>query len=314
MKGATTRVVTNSPAAAETSVANVAATTSTVVLGNSTTADNQVKTVHSMSGIQALAAAAAATQKMNVSPVTNAIRIASPLTPVRAATNIRIQNTGTTVLRQASPQLAGKQLFIQKPLPQGQIVTLVKTSQGMTVATVPKGSLVQAGKTATGTSVLPQTAKSPTIVKLVPNTVGGNKVLTTMKTIPPNMIQMNKAGKQTIVISKSGNQIARGTTPQVLVVSSGSGIRTTIQTVSSQQSANSSTSTTSINLNPVASAGGTQQTLSNVKIAGKPITITMPVSSLHGAQGKPVTITKHAVTLGNTGQIINVPNQSVQVI
>lgn len=93
-----------------------------------------------------------------------------------AATNIRIQNPGTTVLRQASPQLAGKQLILQKPLSQGQIVTLVKTSQGMTVAAVPKGSLVQAkqpGSPATATAVLPQTVtKSPTIVKLVPNAVG----------------------------------------------------------------------------------------------------------------------------------------------
>lgn len=71
--------------------------------------------------------------------------------------------------------MAGKQLILQKPLPQGQIVTLVKTSQGMTVATVPKGSLVQAKQpgSATTATVLPQSVtKSPTILKLIPNTVG----------------------------------------------------------------------------------------------------------------------------------------------
>lgn len=125
-----------------------------------------------------------------------------------------------------------------------------------------------------------------------------------MKTVPSNML------KPAIVISKSpGAQVVRGNAPQVLVVSSGAGIRT-IQTITTQPSTTSATSTTAINLNPVASVGANN--LQNIKIAGKPITITMPVSSLHGA-GKPVTITKQAV-IGSTGQIINVPNQgSVQV-
>lgn len=58
-----------------------------------------------------------------------------------------------------------------------------------------------------------------------------------MKTIPSNMIQLNKAGKQTIVISKGGTgQLPRVNQQQVLVVSSGSGIRS-VQTVSSSQNA-----------------------------------------------------------------------------
>lgn len=79
----------------------------------------------------------------------------------------------------------------------------MKTSTGMTLATLPKGgNLVQSGKT-TG-SVIPQQAKN-TIVKIVPSSPA-NKVLTTLKTIPSNMIQMNKTtGK--LVLSKGTGQI-----------------------------------------------------------------------------------------------------------
>lgn len=92
-------------------------------------------------------------------------------------TNVRIQSPNSTVLRQGAPQLAGKQLILQKPLPQGQIVTLVKTSQGLSVASVNKSSLVQskAGVQTTNT-VIQQAAtghKNPTIVKLLPNSVTG---------------------------------------------------------------------------------------------------------------------------------------------
>lgn len=64
--------------------------------------------------------------------------------------------------------------------------------------------------------------------------------------------------------------------------------------------------TTTINVHPVSSAGGTtmQQT---VKIGGKPVTITMPVGSAMQS-GKQITIAKQG------GQIINMPGtQSVQV-
>lgn len=67
--------------------------------------------------------------------------------------------------------------------------------------------------------------------------------------------------------------------------------------------------TTAINVQPVSTAGTTS--LQGMKIAGKPITITMPVSSLQNV-GKSVTLSKH--TVSNSGQIINVPGtQSVPV-
>lgn len=73
----------------------------------------------------------------------------------------------------------------------------------MTLATLPKsGNIVQSGKTA-GT-VIPQQTKN-TIVKIVPSSPA-NKVLTTLKTIPSNMIQMNKTtGK--LVLSKGAGQL-----------------------------------------------------------------------------------------------------------
>lgn len=87
-----------------------------------------------------------------------------------AGTNVRIQSPNTAVLRQGSPQLAGKQLILQKPLTQGvsgQIVTLVKTSQGISVQSKP-------GSTTTGTILQQGTSpKTPTIVKLVPNALTG---------------------------------------------------------------------------------------------------------------------------------------------
>lgn len=108
-------------------------------------------------------------------------------------------------IRQVTPQLAGKQLLVKQggniikaPGVQQQVVTLVKTSTGMTLATLPKGNIVQT-KTTTGT-VLPQQTKN-TIVKIVPNV---NKLLT--KTIPSKVIQMNKTtGK--LVLSKGTGQI-----------------------------------------------------------------------------------------------------------
>lgn len=221
--------------------------------------------------------------------------------PIAAVTGTVVATAGTatgtpTVIRPVnSTPIAGKQLILQKPLSQGQIVTLVKTSQGMTVASLPKG-MVPANKPTTTTVVSQSPVKmTPTIVKLLPNS---NKI-TGMKTVPPGTIQLNK-GNKTIVISKTGQQIIRGPGSQVLVVSSGSGIRT-VQTVSNQQSTVSNTTTTTLNINPVSSPG------TNVKLS-KPFTITMPVTGLHQA-GKPVTITKQAVS--NTGTIINVPAQTL---
>lgn len=106
----------------------------------------------------------------------------------------------------------GIPVIIKKSLTAGgstgapQYVTLVKTSTGMTVATMPKMAMMQSRPPAPVSSAA--LAPGATIVKLVSaNTVGGNKIIT----LPSNMLQLGKSsvgGKQTIVITKSASQPA----------------------------------------------------------------------------------------------------------
>ncbi|XP_049878347.1 host cell factor 1 [Pectinophora gossypiella] len=126
---------------------------------------------------------------------------------------------GATVLRQASGN-AGIPVIIKKTPGanaqagnQPQYVTLVKTSTGMTVATMPKVAMMQ-NRPAVPVSAAQGLAPGATIVKLVSaNTVGGNKIIT----LPSNMLQLGKTGvggKQTIVITKSAGQAAQSSQPQ----------------------------------------------------------------------------------------------------
>ncbi|KYB29557.1 host cell factor 2 isoform X1 [Tribolium castaneum] len=224
-----------------------------------------------LSGIQALAAAAAATQKITVAPQTTQIKIASP--------NVRVQGTTGPIIRQTS-QVAGKPLIVQKGSSiiqksgvQQQVVTLVKTSTGMTLATLPKAGNIVQNKT-------PQQPKN-TIVKIMPSNPS-SKVLTTVKAIPSNLLQMNKAtGK--LMLSKSAGQIPTINNQQVIVVSSSSGIRT-MQSVTSAQTVPVVKSTT-VNVQPIASSSAITG-LQGVKI-GKPITLSMPMTVV----GSPKTLT-----------------------
>ncbi|XP_053616453.1 host cell factor 1 [Plodia interpunctella] len=123
---------------------------------------------------------------------------------------------GATVLRQSGGN-AGIPVIIKKTPGANsqssntpQYVTLVKTSTGMTVATVPKVAMVQ-NRPSAPVSVAQGQGISPgaTIVKLVSaNTVGGNKIIT----LPSNVLQLGKSGvggKQTIVITKSASQASQ---------------------------------------------------------------------------------------------------------
>ncbi len=124
-----------------------------------------------MSGIQALAAAAAQTQRLPT-PSTGGIRmIQSPTVLTTSAGMTGTQtvrlSSGATILKpgtnlqglQTIQTAGGKQIILQKAgggaggaAGQTQIVTLVKTSQGMTVATVPKGMNLVQGKPGTTTT------------------------------------------------------------------------------------------------------------------------------------------------------------------
>lgn len=205
-----------------------------------------------------------------------------------ATSTVRLQGTPTGVVRQTSPQVQGKQLILQKSgtmLQKGnmqpQIVTLVKTSTGMTVATLPKNVQNQTK----GHTVIQQQGKNA-IVKILPST-SGNKVLTTMKTIPSNVIQMNKTTGKLVLSKNASGQLQTLGNQQVLVVSTNASIRT-IQTVSQAQPVTlSQPKTTTVHMQPVTSVSSIQ----NVKIAGKPITISMPVGTT-----KTVTLSKGTVS------------------
>lgn len=165
-----------------------------------------------------------------------------------------------------------------------QIVTLVKNSTAqMTVPNLPKtGSIIQTA------SSLQQGGKN-TIVKLVP---GNSKLIQAVKTIPSSMLQVNKAGKFVLAKNNAGQLSAVGN-QQVLVVSSNTGIRT-IQTVTNAQAVNvAQAKTTTVNVTPAVSA--TTVGLQNVKITGKPITISMPMNVV--AAPKTVTLAKTTVSL-----------------
>ncbi|XP_077488154.1 host cell factor isoform X3 [Amblyomma americanum] len=210
-----------------------------------------------MSGMAALAAAAAATQKMTTATSTtaaasptSAIRVVSP--SVLAQQGLKISSlpiqgspTGGAAVRLAAPgtllktgtAAGGKQIItVHKgaaATSQPQIVTLVKTTQGVTLATMPKVSLIQqAGKASPQGKVIPQGA---TIVKLVTTQAGGtpgkptlittsqtqqqptllgltgaagSPKVTILRTLPSNMVTVAKAGSPASVatVGSGGKQ------------------------------------------------------------------------------------------------------------
>ncbi|CAK9819158.1 Host cell factor [Anthophora plagiata] len=288
-------------------------TTEQVATVNTTVAG---QTPAAMSGIAALAAAAAATPKISMNNV--------PILPQTTANTIRMKNVqpgqqirfaapGATVLRTASPQQS-KQIILQKPgqniSGQPQIVHLLKTGQGM-VATVPKVSLIP-GKTVQATGAKPLN-QGPTILRLVnPNTVQGSKILTTMKT--SSIVAMSKgqniSGKQTIMITKPGGNGGLVGRNQIIVVTTGSGLRA-VQAVTTSQagSGQAGNITTPVNVLPLSATNHVtnQQGVKMIVVSsgamgggttGKPITITVP-----GQGGVPKTVT--IATKGNPQAIFN---------
>ncbi|XP_066994156.2 host cell factor 1 [Anabrus simplex] len=275
-----------------------------------------------MSGIQTLAAAAAATQKISTN---GAMTIPS---------TVKVSpGPGGTMLKTGQTAQGKPQIILQKPgggqtgTGTPQIVTLVKTSQGMTVAAMPKGGVIQSkpGTTLQGVNAknIPQGA---TIVKLLGAatgaTGGSSKVLTTMKTVAPNVMTVGKsaspgvAGKQTIMISKPGlvsgvqGSIGRGSGSQIIVVSTAAGLKT-IQTVSSSQ-AGSSPGTQLSAAGTVTGPGGVKMIMMSGAVGGaaggKPITFTVP-----GQQGGPprtLTIATKRAAGGQT-QFLALPSQSL---
>ncbi|CAG9829594.1 unnamed protein product [Diabrotica balteata] len=252
---------------------------------------------------------------------TNQVHSPKIISPIAARGPVKIQGTAGTIIREGSPQVAGKQLImkqggniIQKGGAPQQVVTFVKTSTGMTLATLPKGSnMVQAKP-----NVLPQSPKN-TIVKIIPTTAA-NKVQTSIKTIP---YHLDKATGKLVPLKTMG-QIPTIGNQQVLVVNSNAGLKN-IQTLTNAQSVNlSNVKTTSVNNQPVVTTTSLTN-LQGVKIAGKPITISMPMQVVGSPKtmtlskntkqvmigGKPVTV-QMATGTNKTLTLVQ-PNQSAAV-
>lgn len=207
------------------------------------------------------------------------------------STLITNQSQQATVLKTTG---LSKQIILPKSSVGGnsQIVTLVKTNQGM-MATMPKMNLLQSKP---GTATLQTTSKGipqgATIVKLV-NQPGqpGQKMLTTMKTIQSPNIQtihtskpsIGTSGNKTIVITKPGIGGNRATTQQILVMTCSSNLRPA-QSMTTTLAGQSTGVTSSAAGGPVRmvymSSAGSSSTV------GKPITITVP-----GVGGVPKTVT-----------------------
>ncbi|XP_039282665.1 host cell factor 1-like [Nilaparvata lugens] len=310
--------------AVATTTANTTTTTTFIAAGESNiaAAQSQIATASGMTGIDALAAAASGKLKIGTTPstVTPKSPINQPIKiiqsqPQQTTQTVQLAPSATTMLKAAPPQ-AGKQIIVQKP-GSPQVVTLVKTSQGMTVTTVPKTSLIQAKSgqpIQSGSKGIPQGA---TIVKLVssPGGQGGQKMITTMKSVPSNVVTLNKSAittspggkQQTIMITKPG--VGRQN-QQIIVVTTASGLRTVQALTTSQASTQGGQTST------VASSGGTTvqspgtgspSGMRMVMVSsagggsassiGKPITIMVP-----GSGGMPKTVTITGKPTGGTSQ------------
>lgn len=213
----------------------------------------------------------------------------------------------------AATAIGAKQIFVQKPinLASQNVLQLVKTSQGLTVQSLPKLNVAQKTGTSVGGTIQQIPAGSQivstgvnnqgktaligtNVVKLMaPSGVGGNKIL--MKN--SNLVQVGKmstaAGKPAFVFTNKQGQSIR-TNQQFIFVTTAGGIRT-VQTgaVTATSSGNTFVSlVSSPQINTVSSviagtanAGtptGAMKMIRGVGQQGKPITFTLPVSNLQG--------------------------------
>ncbi|XP_026472600.1 host cell factor 1 isoform X3 [Ctenocephalides felis] len=285
-----------------------------------------VSASQSLTGIQALAAAAAATKKIaspgpatvqmsNVVTPTGGtqVRMVQPpkVVPVGPGQPVRFAGQIGTLVRTANVQQlppGAKFQVVQNKGAGGQIVTLVKTSQGMAVQTMPKVQtstpLLQQCKVQTS-----KTTGSPTIVKFVSaNSVGGNKVaqLQTIKGGVPSIVSMGKAsgsGKPTFVLKQTGSAVGGRQVMQVIP----SGAKT-IQAASSQLSSGSPVSIQNQTVKKMIVVSSTASGSAQQNI-GKPITLTVAGSQ---GQTKTITLSKSSIITPSTGTIIkSAPRQIV---
>ncbi|KAG7154469.1 Host cell factor 1-like [Homarus americanus] len=309
-----------------------------------------------MSGIAALAAAAAATQKITTStggagsPTVKVVQPSTLVTPqgVKVATTIagqtvRLVSPSGQVLNPQGGTVTGqggKQFILQKsgvPGSQPQIVTLVKTSKGLTPSKAGVGgqgaTIVKLVTTQAGGGGKPIMTTSTTqqgqILSLAAGAQTAGKTIGQGQNIVIAKQQLGTTtvgGKQTIVITKPGAGGAAGIRPQtsqIIVVTTASAIRTlqagTTNTITTQAGGQACQVSAGGGVKMiVVSSGGVGGTTTTQAVA-KPVTITVAgQAGQAGANTKTVTITAKSgtpstTTLLNTGsgQIIAVPAQGL---
>ncbi|CAG7721393.1 unnamed protein product [Allacma fusca] len=186
-----------------------------------------------LSGMQALAAAAAATQKIQTPQPVKLVSSSTAQT-IYSQSGMKVASVGgaagSQTVRLATPGTGIKGLpsgtkyvILQKPgqgtttSPGGQqILTVLKTSQGMTVATVPKVIQTKPGMSSSPGVATIQGAggkNMPAIVKLVSTGDGGTK---------PTILTTNQQGQQIIGLSQLQGAVSAGN-----IVMAGQNVTTT---------------------------------------------------------------------------------------
>jgi host cell factor len=259
---------------------------------------------------------------------------------VTGATILRSGQTGTIISSTATTgtqnmstsgaattsTLGGKQVIIQKPFGsaggQHQIVTLVKTSQGVTMQMPTKMNVLQKQQLQTGTggslqltgqNIVAGTSATSggnktaavlggNVVKLMSSTgIQGNKIV-----IPknPNFIQVGKMttnvqGKPTFVITNKAGQQLRSNQP-IIVVTTTPGIRTV-------QSGHV-TSTANSNVMTLTSTGQSM----NQATMGPGGTVKM-IRSVQGGASKPISFVGLQTNKTGGAQIIHMPQKQLTI-
>ncbi|XP_062581940.1 LOW QUALITY PROTEIN: host cell factor 1-like [Saccostrea cucullata] len=289
-------------------------------------------TGNQMSGIQALAAAAAATQKIpgtTTTPSTPGIKVVTPtivtptgvkVTPIGnqalkttsanpTTPTVRVATPGATILKSTpgaiQQTIGGKQIITVHKASTGgtsttgqpQIVTLVKTNQGMQVATtkgpLPQGATIvklvttQAGGTGKPTAIITtsQPGQTPsTILGISSVQPQSSTTKTIIKTIPSSMLSMAKAGTSTATTSGGAKTI-------VIAAPKGStgGLTGTPHKIISS-------------VPKIAGQGNTQFIVVSPQHRGQPTDMYLKVGGAHTitSGGKPIQVTTLQTTSGVT--------------
>ncbi|XP_029911015.1 host cell factor 1b isoform X1 [Myripristis murdjan] len=251
-----------------------------------------------MSGMAALAAAAAATQKIPPSSAavlnvpagaalvkTVAVSPASSSLPVKVAAPVMVSNPATRMLKTAAAQVGGATVVSTPDTPGRPIITVHKS-----------GTVTVAQQAQVVTTVMGGVTKTITLVKSPLSMGGGGALIGNLGNLGKVMsVQTGGVTGQTAqIIQTKGGALPAGTI--LKLVTSSDGKQTTI--LSTTQAGATATKPTILGVSPATSKPGTT------------IIKTIPMSALQGGAGvsgskSPITIlTTKMVTAGTAGKIL----------